>query len=55
METTDRSPEETRVDAERRAVPAVSAYSTTKERMVFTEAGNGDGWIATDLAVEARR
>jgi len=32
--------------------PAVSAYSTTETRTVFTESENGDGWIATDLTVE---
>lgn len=42
-----------RVPAE--AGPTISAYSTTQERFVFTESGNGDGWIATDLTVEPRR
>lgn len=35
--------------------PAISAYSTTPERKVFTESGNGDGWISTDVTVEVER
>lgn len=30
----------------------VTAHETRPGRLVFTEAGNSDGWIATDLAVE---
>ncbi len=30
----------------------VSAHQCTDERVVFTEEGNTDGWIATDLTVE---
>lgn len=30
----------------------VSAVSTSPDRVVFTEDGNPDGWIATDLAVD---
>lgn len=33
----------------------VSALRTSPERTVFTEDGNSDGWIATDLVVEPRR
>lgn len=33
-------------------VPAVSAYRTTPDRIVLTEEGNSDGWIASDLTVE---
>lgn len=32
--------------------PAVSAHCTTPERTVFTEQGNSDAWIASDLVVE---
>jgi len=35
--------------------PSVSVHQTTSERVVFTEADNSDGWIATDLAVELSR
>lgn len=30
----------------------ISAYSSRPDRTVFTESGNPDGWIATDLAVD---
>jgi len=33
----------------------VSAHKCTPERTVFTEEGNSDGWIATDLTVELWR
>lgn len=33
----------------------VTAHRTTPERTVFTESGNNDGWIATDLTVELDR
>jgi hypothetical protein len=32
--------------------PPVSAHRTSPERTVFTEEGNCDGWIASDLVVE---
>lgn len=32
--------------------PLVRAHETSEDRTVFTEPGNGDGWIATDLTVE---
>lgn len=32
-------------------VPAVTVCETTPGRVVFTEDGNSDGWIATDLTV----
>lgn len=35
--------------------PAVSAHCTTPDRIVFTEQGNSDGWIASDLVVEPER
>lgn len=34
---------------------AVTAHRTTPDRTVFTESGNNDGWIATDLTVELQR
>ena len=33
----------------------VSVHRSSPERVVFTEAGNTDGWIATDLAVDLQR
>ncbi len=30
----------------------VSAICTSPDRVVFTEDGNPDGWIATDVAVD---
>lgn len=33
----------------------VSAHATSPDRTVFTESGNSDGWIATDLTVELER
>jgi len=32
--------------------PPVSAHRTSPDRTVFTEEGNCDGWIASDLVVE---
>jgi hypothetical protein len=32
----------------------VSAHHTSPERVVFTEADNTDGWIASDLVVDLR-
>ena len=52
METTDESSvdgTEAPTDEDR---PLVRAHQTSEERTVFTEPGNGDGWIATDLTVE---
>lgn len=34
---------------------AVTAHFASEERTVFTEAGNTDGWIATDYTVELRQ
>ena len=31
--------------------PAVTAHISSPDRTVFTEEGNPDGWIATDLTV----
>ena len=33
----------------------VTAHSTAPDRTVFTESGNTDGWIATDLTVSLVR
>jgi len=35
--------------------PCVSALAASPNRTVFTEEGNCDGWIATDLIVTLRR
>ncbi|MFC7138288.1 hypothetical protein ACFQMA_00375 [Halosimplex aquaticum] len=35
--------------------PEISAYSTTETKTVFTESGNDDGWIATDLTLDVRQ
>lgn len=35
--------------------PLVKAHTTTPDRVVFTEQGNNDGWIATDLVVDTWR
>jgi hypothetical protein len=33
----------------------VTAHESSPERTVFTEKGNSDGWIATDLGVQPER
>lgn len=35
-----------------RNVPTISAHETVPGRLVFTETGNEDGWIATELTVD---
>ncbi|MFB6136469.1 MAG: hypothetical protein ABEJ04_06885 [Halobacteriaceae archaeon] len=35
--------------------PAVRAHRSRPDRTVFTEAGNEDGWLSTDLTVTVRR
>lgn len=59
MDATDRAPQpESRAgeSGEIEDDPArINAYSTSEERLVFTESDNVDGWIATDLAVEIER
>jgi len=35
--------------------PTVTASRSSPGRVVFTEDGNTDGWIATDAAVEPER
>lgn len=37
---------------EANATPRVTAQETVPGRLVFTEDGNTDGWVATDLAVD---
>ena len=43
---------ETEEDGE---LPTVNTHSVSTDRTVFTEEGNDDGWISTDLTVEIRR
>ena len=33
----------------------ISAHRSSPDRLVFTEEGNTDGWIATDLVVDLER
>ena len=33
----------------------ITAHRSSPERVVFTECGNTDGWIATDVAVSLER
>lgn len=33
----------------------VTAHESSPDRMVFTENGNSDGWIATDFVVSLER
>lgn len=35
--------------------PTVTAHESRTDRTVFTESGNKEGWIATDLTVDVRR
>lgn len=35
--------------------PRVTAHECSRDRTVFTENGNHDGWIATDLTVSLQR
>ena len=35
--------------------PAIACHRATEKRRVFTEEGNTDGWIATDLTVKCRQ
>lgn len=56
MTTTAGEPAAAREDSpERIDEGALSAYATSEDRTVFTESGNVDGWIATDLTVEPER
>lgn len=47
-------PSEKRID-EVDGLPTVNAHSLSPERTVFTEDGNEDGWISTDLTVPISR
>ncbi|MCL7417053.1 MAG: hypothetical protein M8354_04345 [Halalkalicoccus sp.] len=40
------------IDEHEEPVALVSALRTSPDRVVFTEDGNSDGWIATDHTVE---
>ena len=42
-------------DSEDSDRPTVTAHLTHADRTVFTETGNNEGWIATDLTVERWR
>ncbi|MFB6184158.1 MAG: hypothetical protein ABEI96_06340 [Haloarculaceae archaeon] len=50
--TPDASRDRDPIDDER---PPVSVHETRSDRFVFTEDGNDDAWIATDLTVRSRR
>lgn len=52
MDTTDAPAAGRELLDEETDAPRICAYATSEERTVFTESGNGDGWIATDLTVE---
>jgi len=43
------------VDPDAEEAPTVSAHRTSPDRTVFTENGNCDGWIASDLVVDLGR
>lgn len=34
--------------------PEIVTHRTTQDRVVFTEAGNNDGWISSDVVVDLR-
>ncbi|NHX35783.1 MULTISPECIES: hypothetical protein [Halolamina] len=36
-------------------LPVVNTHCLSTDRTVFTEEGNEDGWISTDLTVTIRR
>ena len=44
--------ESSRPDDEVDARPTVTAHESQADRTVFTESGNKEGWIATDLTIE---
>ena len=54
-EPADDGPSERPRESSERECPVISAYSTTETKTVFTEADNGDGWIATDHTVDVRQ
>jgi len=54
MEVPD--PREARREAaDTEEAPSISALKSSPDRTVFTEEGNCDGWIATDLTVSLSR
>jgi len=50
-----RTREGTETTEEDADVPPVTAHECSGDRTVFTEDGNTDGWIATDLTMQTRR
>ncbi|MFW5978067.1 MAG: hypothetical protein ACOCP2_02375 [Halohasta sp.] len=54
MEVTDTREPHQEVDDSADA-PCISALKSSPDRTVFTEEGNCDGWIATDLIVRLSR
>jgi len=53
MSTGERVERDSDANADER--PTVAASHTSPERTVFTEQGNTDAWIATDLTVDLER
>lgn len=53
MTTTGDSPDVITDDQSREKT--VTVHRSSPDRVVFTEAGNTDGWIATDLTVELQQ
>jgi hypothetical protein len=49
------APERENPSAESTTETAVSTHSSSPDRTVFTENGNSDAWIATDLTVDLQR
>lgn len=43
------------VDIPKESEQAICAHQCSPEKVVFTEAGNTDGWIATDYTVQLER
>jgi hypothetical protein len=43
------------VTPEEERTVGLRAHSTSPDKTVFTEPGNNNGWIATDLTVEIER
>lgn len=54
MEATDHERDEDAFPGDRSECH-VTAHESSPDRLVFTEKGNTDGWIATDYAVELSR
>ena len=49
------TPSHVESDAELNPTPEISVCKSCPETSVFLEAGNSDGWIASDLTVEIER